>query len=133
MTFIIICLLSKENCNISKWITFIKLFSIIQILFQKKVGPLVAVKCSRQSFSIILDRTRPDVLQSYGKSNPEREQIILIQLLQKAPFFASGIGKRSISLQKWKGYQSSNTSDVATIIIYSITAIILKQQWVKKF
>ena len=51
--------------------------------FQKKVGTLVAVKCSRPSFSIILDRTRPDVLQSYGKSNPEREQIILIQVLQK--------------------------------------------------
>ena len=95
--------------------------------FQKKVGPLVAVKCSRPSFSIILDRTRPDVLQSYGKSNPEREQIILIQVLQKklaknfSLFFASGIGKRSISLQKV--IKSSNISVVATnqaIIIYSI-------------
>ena len=74
-------------------------FQYIQMPFQKKVGPLVAVKCSRPSFSIILDRTRPDVLQSYGKSNPEREQIILIQLLQKklaknfSPFLRQELAK----------------------------------------
>ena len=79
-----------------KLLTFI---SIFQTRFQKKVGPLVAVKCSRPSFSIILDRTRPDVLQSYGKSNPEREQIILIQLLQKklaknfSPFLRQELAK----------------------------------------